>query len=264
MTSRTASDNLQALARLGRRLVLDGELVADAGRAGDFYRLGPNLRSSGRRDITFVAFDLLVLDDENLCARPYSERRQMLEELDLNGPGWCTIRAARRSTRRLGAVAAVVQAEGPPEGQRQTSLDAGYTTVARSVVMETNRIAAFPAFANLPVEELNEFAGPMREVEVEAGATVIRADDYGTAIYLIEAGEADVLNDARDAIKALDPGDAFGEIGLLLTGRRETTVVARTPMRLLSLSGQDFDLIRPQVPEVERVLRRLALDRAGQ
>src|SRR3954470_20240585 len=38
-------DNLQALAGIGRRLVLDGELVAESGRAGDFYRLGPNLRS---------------------------------------------------------------------------------------------------------------------------------------------------------------------------------------------------------------------------
>jgi CRP-like cAMP-binding protein len=130
--------------------------------------------------------------------------------------------------------------------------------------MDTNRIAAFPAFANLPAEELNEFAGAMREVEVEAGATVIRADDYGTAIYLIEAGKADVLNDTGEAIKALGPGDAFGEVGLLLTGQRTTTVVARTPTRLLSLSGQDFDRIRPHVPEVERALRRLALDRAGQ
>ena len=143
------------------------------------------------------------------------------------------------------------------------AIDAHYIT-ADCVVMDTNRIAAFPAFANLPAEELNEFASAMSEVEVEASATVIRADDFGTAVYLIEAGNADVLNDAGEAIKALGPGDAFGEIGLLLTGQRTTTVVARTPTRHISLSGQDFDRIRPQVPEVERALRRLALDRAGQ
>jgi CRP-like cAMP-binding protein len=130
--------------------------------------------------------------------------------------------------------------------------------------MDTQRIAAVPAFADLPPEELDEFADAMREVEFEAGDTVIRADDYGTAIYLIEAGNADVLNDAGDAIKALAPGDTLGEIGLFLTGQRTATVVARTPMRVLSLSGQDFDRIRPRVPEVERALRRLALDRAGE
>ena len=136
--------------------------------------------------------------------------------------------------------------------------------MARCVIMDANRIAVFPDFANLPAEELNDLAGAMTEVEVEAGATVIRVDDYGSAIYLIEAGRADVLNDDGGAIEALGPGDTFGEIGLLLTTQRTATVVARTPMRLLSLSGPDFDGIRPRVPEIERSLRRLALKRAGQ
>jgi CRP-like cAMP-binding protein len=129
--------------------------------------------------------------------------------------------------------------------------------------METNRIAAFPDFAHLPAAELDELAGAMGEAEVEAGATVVTIDDYGTAIYVIEAGEAEVLNDRGDAIEALGPGDTFGEIGLLLTGQRTATVVARTPLRLLSLSGQDFDRIRPRVPEVERSLRHLGLERVG-
>ena len=103
----------------------------------------------------------------------------------------------------------------------------------------------------------------MNEVEVEAGANVITLDDYGTAIYFIEQGEADVLQDGAEATKAVGPGDVFGEIGLLLTGQRTATVVARTPMRLLSLSGQDFDRIRARVPEVERSLRRLGLERTG-
>ena len=135
--------------------------------------------------------------------------------------------------------------------------------MARCVVMDAKRIAAFPDFANLPAEELNELAGAMTEVEVEAGATVIHVDDYGSAIYLIEAGRADVLNDGGDAITALGPGDMFGEMGLLLTRQRTATVVARTPMRLLSLSGQDFDRIRPRVPEVERSLRLLGLKRGA-
>jgi len=130
--------------------------------------------------------------------------------------------------------------------------------------MDANRIAAFPGFANLPGEELNELAGAMTEVEVDAGATVIHVDDYGTALYLIEAGRADVLNESGDAIKTLGPGDTFGEMGLLLTAQRTATVTARTPMRLLSISGADFEGIRPRVPEVERSLRRLGLKRADQ
>jgi CRP-like cAMP-binding protein len=123
-------------------------------------------------------------------------------------------------------------------------------------------VAAFPVFADLPAAELDELSAAMTEVEIEAGADVVTVDDYGTAIYFIEQGEADVLPEGGDATQALGAGDTFGEIALLLTGQRTATVVARTPMRLLSLSGHDFERIQPRVPELERSLRRLGLERA--
>jgi CRP-like cAMP-binding protein len=135
--------------------------------------------------------------------------------------------------------------------------------VTRSIVVDTSRIAAFPVFADLPAAELDELAAAMREVEIEAGAEIITRDDYGTALYFIEQGEADALPGGGEATQALGPGDTFGEIALLLTGQRTATVVARTPMQLLSLSGQDFDRIQARVPELERSLRRLSVERAG-
>lgn len=124
-------------------------------------------------------------------------------------------------------------------------------------------MARFPNFAALPADELDELVAAMREVEVEAGATVVTVDDYGSAIYFIEEGTADVLDDGDETNQPLGPGDTFGEIGLLLTSQRTATVVARTPMRLLSLSGHDFDRIRARVPELEDSLRRLGIERAG-
>ena len=129
--------------------------------------------------------------------------------------------------------------------------------------METSRFRAFPVLADLPEAELNELATAMSEVEVEAGAKVVTVDDYGTAVYFIEQGEADLLPDGDEATDTLGPGETFGEIALLLTGERSATVVARTPMQLLSLSGQDFQRIRAGVPELERSLRRLGAERAG-
>ena len=129
--------------------------------------------------------------------------------------------------------------------------------------METSRIASFPLFADLPATELDELAGAVRELEIEAGATVTTLDGYGSSIYFIEQGEAAVLTDGGESTQALGPGDTFGEIAPLLTGQRTATVAARTPMRLLLLSDQDFQRIRARVPELERSLRKLGLERAS-
>ena len=129
--------------------------------------------------------------------------------------------------------------------------------------MEQRRIAAFSAFADLPATELDQLATAAREVDIAEGATIVTVDDYGDAVYFVEKGTADVLNEHGEATETLGPGDTFGEIGLLLTGQRTASVVARTPLRLRSLSGRDFERIRADVPELEQVLRRLGLERAS-
>ena len=156
-----------------------------------------------------------------------------------------------------------LSADSGYEQQSVTTCLSGASSCGTMPVVDASRIARFPDFADLPTEELDELTAAMSEVEVEAGATVITVDDYGTAIYFIEEGTAEVLDDGDEATQALGPGDTFGEIGLLLTGQRTATVVARTPMRLLSLSGQNFERIRARVPEVEGSLRRLGIERAG-
>jgi CRP-like cAMP-binding protein len=130
--------------------------------------------------------------------------------------------------------------------------------------VDPSRIAAAPAFTDLPAAELEALAGAMREHDVEAGAGVTALDDYTTSVFLIEQGTADVRSDDGELVRSLGPGDTFGEISLILTGQRTATVVARTPMRLLSLADQDFQRIRPDVPEFESALRRLGLARAAQ
>ena len=76
------------LAASGLQLVLDGELVAHAGRAHDFYSLGPCLAGARRNStpLTFCAFDVLWLDGELLTEQPYEKRRARLQELELPWP----------------------------------------------------------------------------------------------------------------------------------------------------------------------------------
>jgi bifunctional non-homologous end joining protein LigD len=74
-------------------VVLDGELVAGAGTASDFYGLLPRLARRRRlrpgpsaATVSLWAFDLLWVNDQPLLERPYLERRARLEDLPLVGP----------------------------------------------------------------------------------------------------------------------------------------------------------------------------------
>ena len=49
-------------------------------------------------------------------------------------------------------------------------------------------------------------------------------------------------------IATLGPGDCFGEIGLLATGRRTAAVVAETPMRILAMFDQSFRRFEREMP----------------
>ncbi len=80
---------VEALSTLAReRIVLDGEIIVAGPNGFDFAALLARLhpaasrvaRLAGETPATFVAFDLLALDAEDVRRRPFRERRAALEE----------------------------------------------------------------------------------------------------------------------------------------------------------------------------------------
>ncbi|MDP8909127.1 MAG: cyclic nucleotide-binding domain-containing protein, partial [Chloroflexota bacterium] len=91
----------------------------------------------------------------------------------------------------------------------------------------------------LPVPAIDSLALRVAHADVEAGDDVFRQGDVGDHLYVIADGEADVIRDGR-LIRTMGRGEAFGEIALLRTTTRTTTVRARTPLRLYTLDGRAF------------------------
>ena len=81
-------------------VVLDGELIAfDAEGRPSFSQMQQRMHLTSEPQIkrrmkavpvTFAIFDLLYIDGHSLMGLPYSERRERLEELGLEGPAWRT------------------------------------------------------------------------------------------------------------------------------------------------------------------------------
>ena len=80
------------LAQLSVRAILDGELVAlDADGRPDFPLICECLlQRRASIPLTYMVFDILSVDGENVASRPYAQRRVVLDGLQLDGPQWRT------------------------------------------------------------------------------------------------------------------------------------------------------------------------------
>jgi bifunctional non-homologous end joining protein LigD len=71
----------------GRAMVLDGEMtVVDSSGKSDFQALQSYLKNQGNKRLTYIVFDLLALDGEDLRGQRLFDRKQTLEALMKNAP----------------------------------------------------------------------------------------------------------------------------------------------------------------------------------
>jgi bifunctional non-homologous end joining protein LigD len=145
LTSRKGTDitvRYPEVARLpealaGHDAVVDGEIVAmDAVGRPDFgalqnrmHRTGPEVpRMAAADPVTFLVFDLLAWNGEDLTGRPYAERRERLDALGLAGHRWISTPWFRGG----GADVHAASLENGLEGVVAKRLDSPYRPGVRS------------------------------------------------------------------------------------------------------------------------------------
>ena len=106
--------------------------------------------------------------------------------------------------------------------------------------MDAAQLESIPLFAGLTLDQRETVARACEEVEIDAGATLVREGDFGFAAY---------------AIRTLGSGDMFGEIAILSGGRRTATVVATTPMKVVTVLNRDMWRLERESPEIAAALR---------
>jgi CRP/FNR family transcriptional regulator, cyclic AMP receptor protein len=119
--------------------------------------------------------------------------------------------------------------------------------------LDATRLKTIPLFEEVGDEELRQIAPFAQEISVEEGKTLVREGDFSYEFMAIEDGTAEVTR-GGEHVADLGPGDFFGEMGLLEKTMRNATVTAKTPMRLLTLTGWDLRRVERTAPEaIERV-----------
>jgi CRP/FNR family cyclic AMP-dependent transcriptional regulator len=121
-------------------------------------------------------------------------------------------------------------------------------------------LESIPLFSSLPEEALRKLAFWVSELSVSEGKHLVEEGDYAYDLFIIQDGTAEVEHDGQ-AVAELGPGDVFGEMGVLKDEQRNATVVAKTPMRLLTLSHWDVKRLRKTAPEVLQQLGHVIEER---
>jgi CRP/FNR family transcriptional regulator, cyclic AMP receptor protein len=126
--------------------------------------------------------------------------------------------------------------------------------------VEVAQLDSIPLFAGLTLDQRVTVAEACTEITVQAGTTLVKEGDFGHGAFAITAGSAEVVQDG-DVLRTLGPGDMFGEIAVLSSGRRTATVVATTDMTLITVLNRELWRIERECPEIADALRATIAER---
>jgi CRP-like cAMP-binding protein len=126
----------------------------------------------------------------------------------------------------------------------------------RVMATKPNELDDVPLFQTLPDDVRKKFATWVSEVSVPAGKHLAEEGEYAYDLFIIKEGTAEVIQDGRN-VAELGPGEFFGEMGVLERARRNATVVAKTPMTLLTLTSWDVKRLESKSPEAMRKLEEV-------
>ncbi len=129
--------------------------------------------------------------------------------------------------------------------------------------MDPGRLRRISLFADLSDDELDSIANLAAEVSVPAGKELVREGDYSYDVLAVEEGTASVTRHGRH-LADIGPGDVFGEMGVLERAQRNATVVATSPMLLITLTSWDIRRLSKSAPSAVEHLRDVVAQRRHQ
>ena len=121
-------------------------------------------------------------------------------------------------------------------------------------------LRATPLFEHLSRRDLARVARVASEGTLEAGSVLMREGEPADCFFVLLEGEIEVRRRGR-LLARLGAGSFVGEMALLSRSPRTATVTATTPLRVLTIAGDDFVALLDGIPALWLKVARALADR---
>ncbi|MGK9165053.1 cation:proton antiporter [Inquilinus limosus] len=138
--------------------------------------------------------------------------------------------------------------------QRRPALDLGLGTA--------ELVRRLPFFQGLSEERIEQICKLLKPIFAVPGETIVQAGDRGDTMYFISSGAVEIGRGGRKF--RLGRGDFFGEMALLISGRRTATVTAIAFCKLLALTARDLQALAGAHPDLRRTIAEVARARSAE
>jgi CRP/FNR family transcriptional regulator, cyclic AMP receptor protein len=128
--------------------------------------------------------------------------------------------------------------------------------------LDASQLKRIPLFADASDEELRKVAAFAQSKEVPEGEVVIEEGGFSRELLAIEDGTAEVTREGEH-VADLEPGDIFGEAGMLDDEMRNSTVTATSRLKLISMGHFEVKRLQKAAPEVYAAIEDLVEQRKG-
>jgi 1-acyl-sn-glycerol-3-phosphate acyltransferase len=259
-----------------------GALVVPVGIWGTQRVMAPDHKSSYRPRLPVhlaIGPPLRVAEDEDvheatdrimtaICAEVASARtgyprpRRGEDGWWVRAPESARLRSCRRPPASADADAASPAAE--PAAPLQVDIDDVFEPLPDEVMTVPEgdealeqQLRSIPFFRNLPATALEAVASQLQPERHSRGDVIFREGEPGETMYLVVAGQVEVLAGADQApLAALGPGSFVGELALLLGEPRSATLRVVADTMLWALHRRDLDVLLTEHPVIGVELSR--------
>jgi len=105
---------------------------------------------------------------------------------------------------------------------------------------------------------LKELYTLLKPLQFRDGDLIIAQGDPSKEMFFILEGKVDVINNVGVTVASMGAGECFGEMGLVFSITRTASIKACGPVKVTSLSKEDFMYVRAKDDNIEYQVKQIA------